>query len=119
MKEHRNKHISIFSRALACLMVVLFVSISVVQAFHSHTRVVKTEQSDDDGTDEEYVFASDKCKLCDYYAHKHGSELHVSYPPVLTVPMPKAVTLGHRVYAGIYKFTLQGFTNKGPPIISC
>ena len=32
---------------------------------------------------------------------------------------PDAITLNSNVFVGNYKFSLQGFTNKGPPTFSC
>jgi len=94
------------------LLVVLFLSISVIQAFHSHNKVVRTEQST---TDDDTLSDSDQCKLCDYFTQKQSKQLYLSYAPVLLLPIPDPITFNTEVFVGNYKFTLQGFTNKGPP----
>lgn len=94
------------------MLALLFLFISAAPAFHSHHRVSKAGQ-----VEEQPVYnTTDKCQVCDYYTHRQGKEFHLPFPPALAAPKPEPVTLAFRVYAGIYKFTLQGFTNKGPPL---
>ncbi len=102
-------------RAVAVLIFGVFFLITAVQAFHNHN-TTSLPLNDDDT---EYVYSSEKCFICYYVIHKQSHQLHLAYPPVLIKPVTKAVTLLSRSYAGIYKFTLQGFTNKGPPAVSC
>jgi hypothetical protein len=97
------------------LLIVLFLSISVVQAFHNHDQIVNTEQSDDN----DYVSASNKCQLCAYSTHKQGKEFYLNYPLIQLLPALKPERLNTNVFVGNYKFTLQGFTNKGPPAVIC
>ena len=97
------------------LMVLLFLSISVIQALHSHNRPVQTEQG---ASDDDTVSASDQCQLCDYFTQKQGKQLFHSYAPVLVLPIPEPVSFNTRIFVGNYKFTLQGFTNKGPPALT-
>lgn len=102
-----------WQQVMAYLLLLLSLSTPVAQAFHHHHYVPRDEQTED----QEYLRAAEnKCSLCDYYAHNHGKEMYLSYPPVVETPLPPPVTLGTRVYARIYKFTLQGFSNKGPPL---
>lgn len=102
------------------LLVMLFLSISVAQIFHSHPKVAALEHTHhDDGSGQAQVDAADKCLICDYLAHQQSKEFYISHPLVLTVPLPDAITLNNNVFVGNYKFSLQGFTNKGPPVISC
>lgn len=96
-------------RVFSGCIALLFFSVWIVQAFHSHN------VSSGSTTDEECVYAADTCKICDYLAHKENKKFNISPVPVLAVPLSKAVTFLSRSYAGRYKFTLQGFTNKGPP----
>jgi hypothetical protein len=100
-------------QVVAFLMVILFVSITVVQAFHTHSQKVNTEQSDEG----DLTYAVEKCKICEYYVHKHKQAMYLSYPPVLLMPLPTAFINSTQLYIGNYKFTLQGFTNKGPPLL--
>ena len=84
---------------------------SFVQAFHTHDRHVNTEQSDQGDTTHEV----EKCKICEFYIHKQNEAIHSFYPPVLAALLPTWIIYNNHFYIGNYKFTLQGFTNKGPP----
>jgi hypothetical protein len=97
------------------LLVLLFLSITVVQAFHRHDQVVKTEQS---SGDEDTLSSIDDCQLCDYFTHKQGKQLFFTYPPVIVLPLPEPISYSTAIFLGNYKFTLQGFTNKGPPVVA-
>ena len=99
------------TQVLSFLLVILFISMTVVQAFHVHDRSAKLEQSDTG----DLTYAVEKCKLCDFYLHKQSESFHVLYPPLLVAPLPTVITHHTCYYIGNYKFTLQGFTNKGPP----
>lgn len=103
--------ISKYCQAISCLLIILFLSISVMQILHSHKAVIKTEQSDE----EDNGYLTEKCQICDFFIHKHGKALHLSYPPVISAPLPEPLSYITSSYIGNYKFTLQGFTNKGPP----
>ncbi len=109
------KRPKLLSKIISMLLVFLFTAITAIQALHKH----QTAGIDRDDADTEYVYSSEKCSICDYLVQKRSHHAHLSYPPVITVPVTKAVTLLTRCYAGVYKFTLQGFTNKGPPALSC
>lgn len=115
MKKQTNKTASSFSKVISLALALVFFFITAVQAFHNHT----FQPANDDADGQEYVFASEKCSVCDYVIHKQTDHAQHSYPPVLVAPVTKPVTLLSRYYAGIYKFTLQGFTNKGPPAVCC
>ncbi len=105
----------IFSKILSMLLVFVFVAITAVQAVHTH----KTVYPDNSDTDTEYVYSSEKCSICEYFVQKQSHHAHLNYPQVIVAPITKPVTLLGKSFAGNYKFTLQGFTNKGPPAISC
>lgn len=98
-------------QVVSFLMVILFISMTVVQAFHTHDSSVNTEQSDQ----VDISYAVEKCKICEFYLHKQSETAHSTYPPVLTTPLPTPVKHNTCHYIGNYKFTHQGFTNKGPP----
>ena len=97
------------------LLVMLFLSISVLQSLHSHNRVAQTEQS---SADDDMVSNSDQCKICDYLLHKQDKQLFYSFATVVVPTIPDAIVYNDRSSIGNYKFTLQGFTNKGPPTVA-
>lgn len=100
---------------MSLVLAFVFIAITAVQAFHKHNNT----SAKDDSEDTEYVYANEKCSVCDYVVHKQSNYAHMYHPPVLMAPVTKAVTLLSKCYAGVYKFTLQGFTNKGPPAVAC
>jgi hypothetical protein len=95
-------------------LVLLFLSITVVQAVHRHNRAVQTEQS---SNDEDTVSDSDQCQICDYFTQKQSKHLHLSQELVVFISLPEPISYKREAFIGNYKFTLQGFTNKGPPTI--
>ncbi|WP_146198796.1 hypothetical protein [Pararcticibacter amylolyticus] len=115
MKRTVNISSSVFHQALALLLTFVFILNVSVQAFHHHSSDAEFKSLGD----KEQVGNAGKCAVCDYIVHKQSKHTVLSYPPVMTSPVTKPVTLLNRVYAGVYKFTLQGFTNKGPPPSSC
>jgi len=120
MKGTRKHTLNTFYQAGAFLLVMLFLSISVAQIFHSHSKVAAVEHTHHHDQDQQdQVSAADKCLICDYLAHQQSKEFYISHPLVLNVPLPDAITLNSNVFVGNYKFSLQGFTNKGPPVFSC
>jgi len=98
-------------QVISFLMVILFISMPLLQAFHTHDSGVNTEQSDQG----DISYAVEKCKICDFYLHKQSETIYSTYPPVMVMPLPTLITHNTQHYIGNYKFTLQGFTNKGPP----
>ncbi|WP_295768629.1 hypothetical protein [uncultured Mucilaginibacter sp.] len=109
-----KKTAKLISGALSLMLALAFLFITAVQAFHKHNYTSAKNDSDET----EYVYAAEKCSICDYVVHKQSNFAHLHHPPVVAVPVTKAVTLLTKSYAGIYKFTLQGFTNKGPPAVA-
>jgi len=114
LKNQGKYIIQKFHQLGAVLLVLLFLSITVVQIFHRHSQVVKTEQT---SSDEDTISSTDDCKICDYLMHKQGKHLFFSYPPVIVFSLPEPIRYSAGVFVGNYKFTLQGFTNKGPPVL--
>ena len=96
---------------VSLLMVILFISITMVQVFHTHDDGVNTEHSEKG----DISYPVEKCKICDFNVHKQSETTYSTYPPILVTPLPTLITHNTRSYIGNYKFTLQGFTNKGPP----
>jgi hypothetical protein len=98
-------------QVISFLMVILFISMTLVQSFHAHVSSVITEQSDVGN----FTYAIEKCKVCDFYLHKQTESIHSNYPPELATLLPTPISHNTHHYIGNYKFTLQGYTNKGPP----
>lgn len=94
------------------LLAILFLTIPLTQTLHSHHihddfSKIKTEKS--------ISSASEKCLICDYTAEIKGKQILMAHPPVINIPTNVCATLNTFVYTRIYKFTLQNFSNKGPP----
>jgi hypothetical protein len=100
-------------QTVSFLLIIVFLGISAGQMLHSHKSILKTEQANED--DSGYI--GEKCKICEFYVHKQGKVLNLSYPPVFTAPLPEPISYTTHYYIGNYKFTLQGFSNKGPPVL--
>lgn len=96
---------------LAVWLAMLFVGNAAFQVFHNHEHA--TSHKHYDHTSVQKLVKS--CEACDYLAHHQ-------FVPILTanhfelMPQVKSPSVhAGRYYIGGYKFTLQGFTNKGPP----
>nr|WP_121270990.1 hypothetical protein [Pedobacter schmidteae] len=111
MKKQRNNPLGKLHKITALWLVLLMLSIAFIPYFHTHAKETECNQH----SDECYGFPAGKCKICDYLLHKKGKEIFLDHPVLLAELLPRSITPGGRVYAGIYKFTLQGFANKGPP----
>jgi len=95
------------------LLMVLFLSIPLVQTLHSHhTKNIVVNKN---VTEKSFVNASEKCLICDYTAEIKGKQIVMAHPPILNIPTNVCAELNTFVYTRIYKFTLQNFSNKGPP----
>ena len=98
-------------RIISLIMVVLVMSISVVQIFHSHTddhHPIKTGEK-------EYTQAIEKCDICDFLVHKQQKEFLLPGSQQTEMPQWFSVAKPMTGSVNFYKFTLPGFTNKGPP----
>jgi hypothetical protein len=112
----RNKNIlRKISQLGSLLLVTLLLSISVIQALHSHKSSVQSEQSSD--SSDQIVSEANPCQICDYLAHIQNKQF-IIYAAVLVLAISVPITFQPHSFVGNYKFTLQGFTNKGPPAIS-
>jgi hypothetical protein len=108
-----RKHITSLKRVIAILLLLLFCCLHLLQGFHSNSSCADT--GDGEQNEQQYMSSVEHCKICDYLAHMRHDLFYISHPIVLSVPLPKAIELNGQLFARIYKFTLQGFTNKGPP----
>ncbi|MCK7556479.1 hypothetical protein MKQ70_16230 [Chitinophaga sedimenti] len=92
----------------ALLLLLLLFSATVIQTLHTHPAAIDFSISEDEE-------AAGDCSICDHYYHQANAAIEPAYPPVFDTPLPAPVVHHGRTYARIYKFTLQGFSNKGPP----
>ena len=97
---------------LAQLLILLMLSIPFTQILHHHVNdsVEYTEHSGKTIISK----TANHCDLCDYLKHNHSKDFLPSYTS-LSMPLPQPIKIRANVIAGNYTFTLQGFTNKGPP----
>ncbi|WP_207423070.1 hypothetical protein [Desertivirga brevis] len=109
----KKKHITYLHRLVSAFLLLLFLCVHLVEVFHAPHN--STDCSTGDNTEQRYTVADQNCKICDYLAHTRQGPFSVSTSIVLSIPLPKAIEVSGRVVARIYKFTLQGFSNKGPP----
>lgn len=109
----KKKHITHVHRLVSALLLLLFLCVHIVEILHAHDRSLDCES--EDNTEQHYSMSDQKCKICDYLAHTQQEPFCSSNSVVLSVPLPKAIELSGRIVARVYKFTLQGFSNKGPP----
>jgi len=113
MKKGIHNIFKICYQTCAYLLVVLMLSIPLAQLLHHHENSA-IEFANQDGKTS-FNKSAEKCQLCDYLTQQHGKEFLLSQPTVLNQPLPQAIKIRANVIAGNYTFTLQGFTNKGPP----
>lgn len=106
-----SEHIQHFVlRSISVLLASLFWVIIFGGLLHHHQEIPKTD-------DAESYYTPEKCDVCDYCFHKSGKDS--IYTPLVFFVFVKSVIcilLTGFVLAS-YKFTLQGFTNKGPPAV--
>jgi hypothetical protein len=93
--------------------VMLFVGTSIFQVFHHHEHLAHHKHYSQTSI-QKWVKS---CEVCHYLAHHHALPLNADYFQ-LVLPVKPASAFPGRYYIGFYKFTLQGFTNKGPPRIN-
>lgn len=108
-RTYQYKKAKVFASAL---LVVLFLAIPFIQALHSHHA---GEDFVNTTTEKSISIAAEKCLICDYTAEIKGKQILMAHPPVISIPTNICATLNSFVYTRIYKFTLQNFSNKGPP----
>lgn len=110
-RSGKHKHQSILQH-ISMVLAALFVFIIFAGLLHNHHRSVpKTD-------DREIVYAPEKCDVCDYCFHKSGKDF-IQVPHVSFVVLKPTVSIFLTGFIlGNYKFTLQGFTNKGPPALN-
>jgi len=100
-------------QTVSFLLMVLFLFISTAQLFHVHAD--KHSDQNVQFEDKDQIQSLNKCSICDYYHYVQGQQILLSYPTVLTIVNPEAITLNTYVLTGNYDLITQIITNKGPP----
>ncbi len=116
IKKEKNIN-SRIRQILSYLVMSVFLFTTFIQVLHNH-----------DASQDELVAHTEhptfsklvhSCELCDFHHQHEGKILHsVSH---VQIPEPAIIELNKNTgtIAINYSFTLQGFTNKGPPTFSC
>ena len=108
-RAYQYKKAKVFASAL---FAILFLIIPFIQTLHSHHA---SEDFLNTATEKSFSSVAEKCLICDYTAEIKGKQILLAHPPVISIPTGIFATLNSFVYTRIYKFTLQNFSNKGPP----
>ncbi|MGN7786646.1 hypothetical protein ACTJIJ_19080 [Niabella sp. 22666] len=100
-------------KAIGILFLFVMLFSYGAQALHHHYEAPQNHTSDRQLT---FVKGNSNlhCDLCDQILHQSSFDLAVSIPEISS-RIPGIPAHGGRYYIGFYKFTLQGFSNKGPP----
>lgn len=98
-------------------MLLLFLAMPTLQLFHLHDQATELSSQTDDKTVIDKL--SEQCKLCDFLAHKQFKEFHLPKVIATVIISQQPVKIYGNYIAINYAFTLNGFTNKGPPSLFC
>ncbi|SOD13293.1 hypothetical protein [Pedobacter xixiisoli] len=112
MKTRRTYQYRTAKAFAGALLAILFLAIPLIQTLHSHHA---GEDFVNTTTEKSISSAAEKCLICDYTAEIKGKQILMAHPPTINIPTNVCATLNTFVYTRIYKFTLQNFSNKGPP----
>lgn len=115
MKNGANIIQTKFQRIGSLLLILLFLFVAAAPLLHHHEHCERSEHVNV-GSDEN-IQLTDKCAVCDYCHHIQGQQILLYYPQLQIIINTNAITLDNRALVSNYKFTLQGFTNKGPPAL--
>jgi hypothetical protein len=102
----------IFKKSATMLMLMIFLFVSVFQIFHHHEKLLKLDNKHEISVQK----LVKSCEVCHYIHNHHAVSLLTDHHYTVLKPVALASVLGGRYYIGSYKFTLQGFSNKGPPV---
>ena len=111
MKKQLVSSYTTTHRFLSMFLVLLFLSISILQLVHVHQ--ASDPEKENIATDA--VSAVEKCEICDFIIHKQSTHILSFTVGDLIVLSPVKVSYNCHSCICNYEFTLQGFTNKGPP----
>ena len=101
------------TRTLAALLLGLFLSMHLLQVFHSHSDCASVEHS---SQEEQYASTIEKCHICDYLAHHRHEVYYLTELIKLPVHFPIHIEPNDFLSFGTYKFIPQSHYNRGPPI---
>jgi hypothetical protein len=93
------------------LLVMLLLLVFAFPVIHSHHNDAPTKH-----TEKQITVASKKCPICSFLSHQKHQKYLIPIDHPFVKPVRTYITILPGVFAGVYKFTLQGFTNKGPPL---
>jgi len=108
VSSHAKMH-----RFLSMLLVMLFLAVSILQLAHTH----KLFASEKENITSDSASVSEKCDICDFIIHKQSKHISEYFYPGIIVLSPVEITYNCNSCICNYEFTLQGFTNKGPPAL--
>lgn len=94
-------------------MLLLLFNIAVQSLHRHHQKQVTFEHADQKVVTSHTAF----CVICDHFQYRTPSDIPFLSNIEITPPLPAVPVHGGRYYIGFYKFTLQDFTNKGPPAV--
>ncbi|WP_460683936.1 hypothetical protein [Niabella aquatica] len=111
-KQELHTDIIIAKAGAAFFALLMFFNIAV-QSLHSHhTKQASCEYKDQKALTSYHPF----CIVCDHFQYRTHFDTPTLSHIEIAPPLPAVPVHGGRYYIGFYKFTLQGFTNKGPPV---
>ncbi|MEJ7558437.1 MAG: hypothetical protein WKF66_09035 [Pedobacter sp.] len=93
------------------ILVMLLGFVFAVPVFHAHYNEGLVEH-----TEKEIESEIKKCPICTILTHYQHEKYLISGRQLLTAPVRTFTVKLPEVILGIYIFTLQGLTNKGPPL---
>ncbi|SFH19683.1 hypothetical protein SAMN04489864_106176 [Pedobacter insulae] len=117
MKDKEKHTLNALHKLVSYFMVLLFLAFPIVQVVHWHAHASKITTHNDSKLVIDNI--AEQCKICDFLAHKQLKEFHMSNSIELVVPIVQPVKTCTNLISGNYTFTLNGFTNKGPPTPLC
>lgn len=99
-------------RLISMALVLLFLSIALLQLVHIHPAPLISKK---DSADRDLLSEIKKCEICDFIIHKQSKYISLNILQNAIVLSPITITYNCNACICNYDFTLQGFTNKGPP----
>jgi hypothetical protein len=113
-ENHINEKLN---KLAAYLLALLFIAIPMLPLLHSHGQTTDIVTSTEGETP--VVKITGRCKLCHFLAHKQIKDYQLEDAFEVVVPILLHITANTTLVAINYSFTLNGFTNKGPPATFC
>ncbi len=114
MSSGRKHNTAPIFRLAASLLMLVFFSIPVLQAAHNHSAEASAHHASSGS--ESVVYA--KCPTCEFLVHQQQKHSFGDQAPVLIHFSQKPAAVYYTLNCKIYPAAIQGFTNKGPPVIS-